>query len=133
MLVVTDDAIAEDAAPLSAPQDAPAEGPLRLALPNDADLAALAPLLARASLVAVVFPGFSDGRGFSLARRLRAAEYRGRLRAVGALIPDQFAYARACGFDEVGLTPALLARQGEGAWAAASRTPAPPMARRRAG
>lgn len=133
MLVVTDDAIVEDAAPLHAPDDAPAEGTLRLALPNDADVAALHGLLARASLVTVDFPSFADGRGFSLARRLRAAGFTGRLRAVGALIPDQFAYARSCGFDEVGLSPALLARQGEGAWAAGSRTAAPPMARRRAG
>lgn len=69
-------------------------------------------------LIAIAFPGFADGRGFTLARRLRRAGFRGILRAVGPLIPDQFAYAMACGFDEVELPDAVATRQGEAAWLA---------------
>ena len=68
----------------------------------------LAPHFDRLGLIAIAFPSFSDGRGFSIARTLRNAGYKGVLRAVGPLIADQFAYALACGFDEVEL-PANVA------------------------
>jgi uncharacterized protein (DUF934 family) len=51
--------------------------------------------------LSIAFPAFNDGRGFTLATRLRKAGYRGRLIAKGHLIPDQFAYALSCGFDEL--------------------------------
>jgi uncharacterized protein (DUF934 family) len=73
----------------------------------------------RLALIAVAFPAFGDGRGFSIAKALRAAGYRGRLRAVGPLIADQFAYALACGFDEVETPDALAARQPMAQWLAA--------------
>jgi uncharacterized protein (DUF934 family) len=77
-----------------------------------------AALANQVDLIAIAFPGFADGRGFTLGRRLRRAGFRGILRAVGPLIPDQFAYALACGFDEVELPDAVAARQGEAAWLA---------------
>lgn len=114
------------------PEDAPAHGPLALDLPNTADVAALLPLLARAALIRVAFPGFADGRGYSLGRRLRDLGYRGRLRAVGVQIPDQRVHLRACGFDEVELADEVLARQGgPAAWAQDHATP-PFWLRRRA-
>ena len=73
----------------------------------------------RLALIAVGFPGFGDGRGFSIGRSLRAAGFKGRLRAVGPLIADQFAYALACGFDEVELPEALAQRQPVAQWLAA--------------
>ena len=79
----------------------------------------LAPYFARLTMIAIAFPAFGDGRGFSLARRLRQAGFNGRLRAVGPLIPDQGPYAFACGFDEIELPEASLARQSEAQWAAA--------------
>ena len=36
-------------------------------------------------LVAIAFPKFSDGRGFSIGRALRGQGYKGTLRASGAL------------------------------------------------
>lgn len=78
-----------------------------------------APHLAALDLVAIVFPAFSDGRGFSLARKLRQSGFAGRLRAVGPLIADQFAYALACGFDEIDLPDAVSSRQPEAQWRAA--------------
>jgi uncharacterized protein (DUF934 family) len=74
-----------------------------------------------AALVVVEFPSFADGRGFTLARRLRLAGYRGRLRARGHVIADQYAMARRSGFDEVEISGELAARQPEDQWLARAR------------
>jgi len=55
--------------------------------------------LDRLALVEVNFPAFTDGRGYSAARILREAGYKGELRAVGDVLIDQLAYMRRCGFD----------------------------------
>ncbi len=67
-------------------------------------------------LIAIDFPAMTDGRGFSLARRLRELGYEGRLRAVGKLIADQYAMARRVGFDEVRIPADLAKRQPEDQW-----------------
>ncbi len=71
------------------------------------------------SLVAIQFPAYADGRGFSIARQLRNNGFSGTIRAVGPLIADQFAYALACGFDEIELSEAVAARQPVEQWLAA--------------
>ena len=59
---------------------------------------------ASASLIAIDFPSFSDGRGLSLAVLLRTRlGFTGELRAVGALQPDLVHYLWRCGFDSVEL------------------------------
>ena len=50
-------------------------------------------------LVAVNFPAFTDGRGFSYGRELRERGFKGELRAVGAFIRDQLNYLQRCGFN----------------------------------
>jgi uncharacterized protein (DUF934 family) len=50
-------------------------------------------------LIAINFPAFMDGRGFSYARELRERGFGGELRATGAFIRDQMAYMARCGFD----------------------------------
>lgn len=70
------------------------------------------------ALLRVEFAAFSDGRGFTLARRLRALGFVGRLRAAGPLLPDQYAMARRSGFDEVEIPDALAARQPAPQWLA---------------
>tara|TARA_R110002049_G_scaffold295342_4_gene482676 strand:- start:4015 stop:4482 length:468 start_codon:yes stop_codon:yes gene_type:complete len=50
-------------------------------------------------LVVINFPVFTDGRGFTYARRLREQGFRGELRAGGHFIRDQLTYLRRCGFD----------------------------------
>jgi uncharacterized protein (DUF934 family) len=70
-------------------------------------------------LIAVAFPKFADGRGFSIAQALRETGYSGTLRATGQLLPDQFAFALQCGFDQVEIDDARLARQPLGQWLAA--------------
>jgi len=69
-----------------------------------------------APAIRIAFPNFADGRGFTLARRLRVLGYRGRLRAHGPIISDQYAMARRAGFDEVEIPADLAARQPEGQW-----------------
>jgi uncharacterized protein (DUF934 family) len=88
-------------------------------LPNTFDAVAVRPHFGELVLIAIHFPSFSDGRGFTLARRLRRLGFTGTLRAFGPLIPDQFAYALACGFDEVELPEANAARQPAAQWTAA--------------
>ena len=87
-----------------------------LLVANDAPVAAISAYFGAVDLVAVAFPAFSDGRGLSLARRLRRAGFTGTLRASGPLIADQFAEALACGFDEVSLPDAMAARQPIAQW-----------------
>ena len=68
-----------------------------------ADLAAD---LAHFPLVAVRFPKFTDGRGYSIATLLRRRHgYRGELRAIGDVGRDQLFYLERCGFDSFGLPP----------------------------
>lgn len=67
-------------------------------------------------LIAVAFPKFSDGRGFSLGRMLREQGFTGVLRASGSIIPDQFAFALQCGFDEVEIGDEQAARQPIEQW-----------------
>ncbi|SHE68503.1 Uncharacterized conserved protein, DUF934 family [Microbulbifer donghaiensis] len=51
-------------------------------------------------LIAVHFPAFADGRGFSTGRLLRERYgFEGELRAVGAFMRDQLTYLRRCGFN----------------------------------
>ncbi|NJM83186.1 MAG: DUF934 domain-containing protein [Tabrizicola sp.] len=83
--------------------------------PTD-DPAALRPYLADLTLIRVAFPVFSDGRAFTIARRLRMMGYGGALHAVGPLIADQYAMARRLGFDAVEIPDDLAARQPESQW-----------------
>jgi len=51
-------------------------------------------------LIAVHFPAFADGRGFTAGRLLRERYgFGGELRAVGAFMRDQLTYLRRCGFN----------------------------------
>ena len=71
-----------------------------------------------APLIKVAFPSSADGRGFTLARQLRALGYKGRLRAQGHVLADQYAMARRSGFDEVEIDEKLAARQPQEQWLA---------------
>lgn len=63
-------------------------------------LDALAAQLGGATLIALHFPRFTDGRPYSLARRLRQHYgYAGELRATGDVLVDQLYYQKRVGFD----------------------------------
>ena len=88
-------------------------GPIGVLLRPEDDPAAIAPDLAHIGLVAVHFPTFTDGRGYSTARLLRERYgWRGELRATGDIQRDQLLLLERCGFDTLEL------REGENAEAA---------------
>jgi uncharacterized protein (DUF934 family) len=68
-------------------------------LESDEDARLLIPHLDRLALVEIAFPKFRDGRGYSSARILREAGFKGELRAQGDVLVDQVAYMRRCGID----------------------------------
>ncbi|MGH8714462.1 MAG: DUF934 domain-containing protein [Casimicrobiaceae bacterium] len=73
--------------------------------PGD-DPDALAADVAVLPLIAVEFPQFADGRGYSTARLLREKHrFTGELRAIGEILRDQLNYLRQCGFDTFALQP----------------------------
>jgi uncharacterized protein (DUF934 family) len=54
----------------------------------------------RFDLIAVNFPKFGDGRGYSIARLLRERYgYKGELRAIGDVLHDHLHFMKQCGFD----------------------------------
>ena len=56
--------------------------------------------LAHLSVIAVNFPKFTDGRGYSTARLLRERYgYGGEIRAIGDVLHDQLFFMRRCGID----------------------------------
>jgi uncharacterized protein (DUF934 family) len=60
----------------------------------------VAPYVAEAAVIAIEFPTFKDGRGYTTARLLRERfGYVGQLRAVGDVLRDQLFYLTRCGFD----------------------------------
>jgi uncharacterized protein (DUF934 family) len=57
-----------------------------------------------APLIAIDFPSFTDGRGYSFARRLRQEfGYEGELRAIGDVLRDQLFFMQRCGIDSFAL------------------------------
>ena len=97
---------------------APDTGPAPVDIAPDVDLATLAPDLADIAAIRIPFASFADGRGFTLARRLRQMGYAGHLRAAGHVLADQYAMARRSGFDMVEISADLAARQPEDQWRA---------------
>lgn len=81
------------------------------------------PLLAhldRLSLIAIDFPKFSDGRGFSHAALIGRAGFAGELRAIGNVLIDQITAMRRLGFTAFTVTHALTR-----AYLLENRDPAP--------
>jgi uncharacterized protein (DUF934 family) len=69
-------------------------------LAPDDSLDALLPRLAELPVIAIHFPVFTDGRGYSLARLLRGRHgYAGELRVVGDVLRDQVYFLHRCGFN----------------------------------
>jgi uncharacterized protein (DUF934 family) len=57
-------------------------------------------------VIAVNFPRFADGRGFSIATLLRTRfGYRNEIRAIGDVLRDQLFYMKRCGFDAYLMRP----------------------------
>lgn len=115
-ILVTDTGFAADdwTTPIVALNDARPGVGIDLASSNDP--VELAGRLDDTPLIRVDFPNFADGRGFTIARQLRLMGFKGRLRARGHVIADQYAMARRAGFDEVEIDDDLAERQPESHW-----------------
>jgi len=82
----------------------PADAAAGVALPNDADVEALADALQPLALVALTFPKWTDGRAYSQARLLRTRlRLRSEIRAVGDVLVDMLPLLQRTGFDSVEL------------------------------
>jgi len=143
---------------VATPTDVPAAGPVLVSLalwrearaqllargdvgvwlaPDDAP-EALAGDVARLPVIAIDFPQFSDGRGYSTARLLRERyDYRGELRAVGDVLRDQLFYLRQVGFDAFLVRPDRAAEEAlqglsdfDGSYAATAEERRPRFRRR---
>ena len=97
--------------------DLSADTPPDLEITSDIDPATVAGHLPDLNMIRLTFTSFADGRGFSIARRLRQMGFAGTLRASG-LLADQYAMARRSGFDEVEIDAAMAARQPQDHWLA---------------
>lgn len=76
------------------------DGSLGVLWPNDRRVAELKPWLGHLALIALQFPKFRDGRGYSQARQLRETlGFRGTLRATGDILRDQFSFLVRSGFN----------------------------------
>ncbi len=82
------------------------------------DPEALQGVLGKLALIRVAFPAFSDGRAFTIARRLRMLGYAGQLLALGPVIADQYAMLRRVGFDGAEIPDEIAARQPWDQWQA---------------
>ncbi|ODS24719.1 hypothetical protein AB835_02300 [Candidatus Endobugula sertula] len=77
-----------------------AKKPVGLWIKNDQSLETIHKDLSQFDVIAIDFPGFMDGRGFSIGRLLRDRyHYQGEIRATGSIIRDQLCYLKRCGFN----------------------------------
>jgi len=90
---------------------AQSDNSLGLLLQPGQELLAIVPDLSRFVLIAVAFPKFTDGRGYSLAHQLRGTYgFRGELRASGETLFDQLQFLARCGFDSFDIKDAATIR-----------------------
>lgn len=76
------------------------DGKLGIWLDSDEEPESIAGDLAHFALIAINFPAFVDGRGYSYARLLRERfGWKGELRAIGDVLQDQLFFLKRCGFD----------------------------------
>lgn len=84
------------------------EGQVAVQVNGDDDLNLVLTQLDKFPLIAVDFPAFRDGRGFSIARHLVRAGYGGQIRATGDIGQDRFAYLERCGFTAIQVADELF-------------------------
>ncbi|MDB4972590.1 MAG: Oxidoreductase in sulfite reduction [Myxococcaceae bacterium] len=81
-------------------------GRLGLRIDPEDDLLQVVTHLPKVGVLAINFPKFGDGRGYTKARLLRERYgYKGELRAVGEVLGDQLFFMLRCGFNAFELAP----------------------------
>jgi uncharacterized protein (DUF934 family) len=114
-------------------------GDIGVWLAPDSDPETMAADVGAVPIIAVDFPAFTDGRGYSIGRLLRDRYgFKGELRAIGDVLRDQLFALAECGFDAFAIRgdrdPAsALAGLGDFTriYAATSRNPQPWFRRRK--
>ena len=82
------------------PQLAGRNGKIGIKVTGDTEIDQLPANVQELDLIAIEFPVFRDGRGYSLARIIRERlGYGGELRACGDVLRDQLFYLQRCGFN----------------------------------
>lgn len=85
---------------LSRPPELKITGDIGIWLDSDAELEDLGEDVNKFAVIAINFPAFMDGRGFSLGRLVRERYgFHGELRAIGNPIRDQIFFLHRCGFN----------------------------------
>lgn len=80
----------------------PEAGRFELSIPNTEDVETLNDVVKKFSVVILDFPVFQDGRAYSQARLLRERlDYKGEIRARGAVLCDQALFMVRAGFDSL--------------------------------
>ena len=75
-------------------------GKIGIKVTGDTEIDQLPANVQELDLIAIEFPVFRDGRGYSLARIIRERlGYGGELRACGDVLRDQLFYLQRCGFN----------------------------------
>jgi len=84
-----------------------AAGKVGAIVPTSANYLDLENINDKLAFIAIDFPAFGDGRGFSLAVRLRKDfGFKGEVRAHGPVMPDQALFLLRAGFDSVDIADA---------------------------
>ena len=80
--------------------------PIGVWLDSNQDAADIANAVSCFAVIAVNFPKFADGRGYSIAALLRSRYgYKGELRAIGDVLRDQLFYMQRVGFNAFAVRP----------------------------
>jgi phosphoadenylyl-sulfate reductase (thioredoxin) len=84
-----------------------------LHVPGETEFKDVLPYASRVERIVVTFKAFRDGRGLTLATRLRERGFTGRLEAEGDLLADQAVHLSRCGFDAVRLNDTAVRAEWE--------------------
>jgi uncharacterized protein (DUF934 family) len=94
-------------------KEALAERPVAVWLDSDEAPQALADDLEKPLFIAINFPAFADGRGYSYAYILRMEmQYEGEIRAIGDVLQDQLYYLNRSGFNSFAMREDQNLEQG---------------------
>ncbi|WP_157966268.1 DUF934 domain-containing protein [Oceanibium sediminis] len=104
-------------------QDLPIEQPLAVRFEIGMEPENLSPWFHKVAMVILPFGTSADGRGFSLARKLRQLGYTGVIRAEGHILVDQFRAALRVGIDQVAISDEQATRNPAHQWLAVNHAP----------
>jgi uncharacterized protein (DUF934 family) len=98
-------------------------GKVGIRLHSNQEAKEAADFVSEVALIAVEFPGFKDGRGYTTGRLLRERfGFKGELRAIGEVMRDQLFYMTRCGFEAFELKATKSLEEALGAFAEFSVT-----------